>query len=307
MGKTYKSYDLDQTFLLPPSLREWLPGNHLAYFVADVVNALDLSKIEDSYGSGGQGQPPYHPAMMVALLFYAYCVGTPSSRKIERKTYEDIAFRVLAAGHHPDHDTIASFRRAHLATLKDLFLQILLLCQEAHLVTVGHISLDGTKMKANASKHKAMSYERMCRRETELVHEIETLLAQAERTDHEEDRRYGKGKRADELPEELAFREQRLKKIREAKKALEERIRAEAEEGKRSQPAPKPRNQINFTDGESRIMKDSATKEFIQGYNAQCAVDTQSQIIVAADVTIETNDKKQIEPMVHRRESRNVS
>jgi transposase len=291
MGKSYKSYDLDQAFLLPPSLREWLPGNHLAYFISDVVHTLDLAKIEDSYGTDERGQPPYHPAMMVALLFYGYATGIPSSRKIERKTYEDIAFRVLAAGHYPDHDTISSFRKAHLHTLKDLFLQILLLCQEAHLVKVGHISLDGTKMKASASKHKAMSYERMGKKERELEQEIEALLAKADEADAEEDRRYGKGKRGDELPKELAFRETRLKKIKEAKAALEKRMK---EKGK---DTPSPKDQINFTDPESRIMKDSASKEFIQGYNAQCAVDTKSQIIVAADVTIETNDKKQIEPM----------
>jgi len=293
MGKSYKPYDLDQTFLLPPSLREWLPSNHLVYFVADVVSALDLSIIESVYGSDERGQPPYHPAMMVALLFYAYCTGSPSSRKIEKKTYEDIAFRILAAGHHPDHDTISSFRNVHLPALKDLFLQILLLCQEAKLAKIGHVSIDGTKIKANASKHKAMSYGRMVQREEELKEEIEKLLAKANETDAEEDRLYGQGKKGDEIPEELAFREKRLKKIREAKAALEQRIKEE-----KGKDAPSPKNQINFTDSESRIMKDSATKEFIQGYNAQCAVDTASQIIIAADVTIETNDKKQIEPMV---------
>ena len=293
MSKSYKAYDLDQTFLLPPSLREWLPGNHLAYFVADVVSALDLAKIEDRYGRDERGQPPYHPAMMVALLFYAYCTGIPSSRKIERKTYEDIAFRVLAAGHHPDHDTISSFRHTHLAALKDLFLQILLLCREAGLVKAGHVSLDGTKVKANASKHKAMSYSRMMQREKELEQEIEKLLAKANETDAFEDRVYGKGRKGDELPEELAFREKRLKKIKEAMAALEQRIKEE-----KGKDAPSSKDQINFTDSESRIMKDSATREFIQGYNAQCAVDTQSQIIIAADVTVEANDKKQIEPMV---------
>lgn len=291
MSKSYKPYDLDQAFLLPPSLREWLPANHLVYFVADVVKALDLSKIEDAYGSDERGQPPYHPAMMVALLFYAYCIGIPSSRKIEKGTYEDIPFRILAAGHHPDHDTISSFRNTHLPALKDFFLQILLLCREAGLVKAGHISLDGTKMKADASKHKAMSYRRMMQREKELEREIERLLAEAGKTDALEDALYGKGKRGDELPEELAFRETRLKKIREAKAALERRVRKE--KGK----DPDPKDQINFTDPESRIMKDSATKEFIQGYNAQCAVDTASQIIIAADATGQTNDRKQVEPM----------
>jgi transposase len=302
MGKSYKPYDLDQTFLLPPSLREWLPANHLVYFVADVVATLDLSRIEDVYGSDERGQPPYHPAMMVGLLFYAYCMGIPSSRKIEKKTCEDIAFRILSAGHHPDHDTISSFRNTHLPQLKNLFLQILLLCQEAKLAKIGHVSIDGTKMKASASKHKAMSYSRMVTREEELKQEIEKLLVRANETDAEEDRLYGKGK-SDDLPKELAFREERLKRIREAKAALEKRIKEE-----KGKDAPSPKNQINFTDSESRIMKDSATKEFIQGYNAQCAVGTESQIIIAADVTIETNDKKQIEPMVSQiEENMNLS
>jgi hypothetical protein len=206
--------------------------------------------------------------MMVKLLLYAYCMGIPSSRKIEQKTHEDITVRILAAGHHPDHDTIASFRKNHLAAIKGLFLQVLLLCKEAGLVKAGHIPLDGTRIKANASTHKAMSYGRMGEKEKQLQNEIDRLLEKAEKTDNEEDRIYGKGHRGDELPEELAFREKRLKKIREAKKALEERVQAEAHEGKRSQPTPKPKDQINSTDAESRIMKDSTTKGFIQGYNA---------------------------------------
>ena len=300
MSTAFKPYDLDQPFLLPPSLKEWLPENHLAYFISDVVDELNLGEILEIYSNTDRGQPPYHPAMMVKLLLYAYCMGIPSSRKIEQKTHEDIALRILAAGHHPDHDTIASFRKTHLTAIKGLFLQVLLLCKEAGLIKAGHISLDGTKMKANASKHKAMSFRRMGEKEKHLQNEIDRLLKNAEKTDTEEDRRYGKGRRGDELPEELAFHEKRLKKIREAKKALEERAQAEAHEGKRSQPTPKPKDQINFTDPESRIMKDPTTKGFIQGYNAQCAVDTQSQVIVAADITLEPNDKKQIEPMVSR-------
>lgn len=287
MSKSYKPYDMNQLFLLPPSLREWLPENHLAYFVSDVVDILDLSKIERRLTNTDRGQPPFHPAMMVKLLFYGYATGVASSRKIERKTYEDIPFRVLAAGHHPDHDTISSFRKNHLKALKGLFLQILLLARETKLVKVGHVSLDGTKIKANASKHKAMSYERMGIKEKELKQEIEELFKKAEQADakedHQDDRR---------IPEELAFRETRLKKIQEAKAALEKRIKEE--KGK----VPKPKNQINFTDPESRIMKDSSTKSFVQGYNAQCAVDTASQLIVAADVTTETNDVRQVEPMV---------
>lgn len=281
-------------------LKEWPPENHLAYFISDVVDELNLGEILEIYSNTDRGQPPYHPAMIVKLLLYAYCMGIPSSRKIEQKTHEDIAVRILAAGHHPDNDTIASFRKTHLTAIKGLFLQVLLLCKEAGLIKAGHISLDGTKIKANASKHKAMSFRRMGEREKHLQNEIDRLLENAEKADNEEDRLYGKGHRGDELPEELAFREKRLKKIREAKKALEERVQTEAHEGKRSQSVPKAKDQINFTDPESRIMKDPTTKGFIQGYNAQCAVDTRSQVIVAADITIEPNDKKQIEPMVNR-------
>jgi transposase len=290
MSYMFKSYDQDQLFLLPPSLREWLPGNHLAHFISDVVDELDMQEIEKVYNNTDRGQPPYHPVMMVKLLLYAYCVGIPSSRKIEQKTYDDIAFRFLAASHHPDHDTIAVFRKTHLTALKNLFLEILVLCREAGLAKAGHISLDGTKIKANASKHKAMSYVRMCEKENTLKHEIDELLKKAERTDIDEDKRHNKEE--NRIPEELAFRETRLKKIREAKAVLEKRIREEKKKDK-----PDPKDQINFTDSESRIMKDSSTKEFIQGYNAQCAVDTSSQIVVAADVVQETNDKKQIEPM----------
>ena len=293
MSCMFKSYDQDQLFLLPPSLREWLPGDHLAHFISDVVDELDIQEIEKVYSNTDRGQPPYHPVMMVKLLLYAYCIGIPSSRKIEQKTYDDIAFRFLAASDHPDHDTIAVFRKTHLTALRNLFLEILVLCREAGLVKAGHISLDGTKIKANASKHKAMSYVRMSEKENTLKHEIDELLKKAERTDSEEDKRHDKEE--NRIPEELAFRETRLKKIREAKAVLEKRIREEKKKDKSD-----PKDQINFTDSESRIMKDSSTKEFIQGYNVQCAVDTSSQIIVAADVVQETNDKKQTEPMTAR-------
>jgi transposase len=293
----YKTYDPDQLFLLPPSLKEWLPEGHLAYFVSDVVDELDLSDIEKIYSAKLQGQPPYHPAMLVKLLFYAYCMGIPSSRKIEKATYEDIAFRILAAGYHPDHDTIADFRKTHLGALKGLFLQILILCKEAKLVKLGHVALDGTKIKANASKHKAMSYGRMHEKEKELQRQVEELLRKAESVDAEEDKRYGRGIRGDELPEELRFREKRLATIRQAKKTLEERIAKEAEPGQKEKH-PKPKDQINFTDPDSRIMKDSATREFMQGYNAQAVVDAASQVILGADVTTQSNDKKQLEPML---------
>ena len=297
MSGHYKTYEPDQLFLLPPSLKEWLPEGHLAYFVSDVVDELDLGEIEKTYSTKLQGQPPYHPAMLVKLLFYAYCMGIPSSRKIEKETYEGIAFRILAAGYHPDHDTIADFRKTHLGALKGLFLQILLLCKEAKLVKLGHVALDGTKMKANASRHKAMSYGRMHEKEKELERQVEELLRKAESVDAEEDTRYGKGIRGDELPEELRFREKRLAKIREAKKALEERVAKEAEPAQKEKH-PRAKDQINFTDPDSRIMKDSATKAFMQGYNTQAAVDASSQIIVAAEVTTQSNDKKQLEPML---------
>ncbi len=319
MSRAFKEYNPDQMFLLPPSLKDWLPEDHLAYFVCEVVDQLDLSEILRAYEEGdGRGQPAYHPAMMVKVLFYAYCVGVPSSRKMETRTYEDVAFRVIAAGQHPDHDTIAEFRNRHLKVLSGLFVQVLLLCRQAGLVKLGHVALDGTKVKANASKHKAMSYGRMCEKEKELEREVAELLRKAQQVDEAEDKRYGKGRRGDEIPPELRFRESRLKKIREAKEALEREAKEEArragkiddndkvivpERGRRpTHPPgmPKPKDQRNFTDSESKIMKDSTTKGFMQGYNAQAAVDRKAQVIVAAEVTDEANDKEQVEPMVEQ-------
>jgi len=314
---------------LPPSLQDWLPEGHLARFVADLVETLDLSAMYATYEEGdGRGMAAYDPRMMVRLLIYGYCRGVASSRRIERATYEDVAFRYLAADQHPDHDTLASFRKEHLANLSQLFVQVLKLCQQAGLVKLGHVALDGTKVKANASKHKAMSYERMGKAEKELEEEVQALLAEAARIDAEEEGKYGKGKRGDELPEELARRESRLGKIREAKLALEEEAREAAQKkqaevearlrerekqeeergrkmGGRPPQAPDPEEakpeakaQRNFTDPDSRIMKDGATKEFVQAYNAQAAVDGQAQVIVAAAVTQEANDKRQLVPML---------
>jgi transposase len=196
MEKSYREYEPDQMFLLPPDMREWLPEGHLALFISDVVDELDLSTIRAVYESGdGRGQPPYHPRMMVRLLLYAYCKGKPSSRKIEQATFDEVPYRVLAAGQHPDHDTIAEFRKRHLQALADLFVQVLKLCQRAGLVKLGHVALDGTKIKANASKHKAMSYGRMCEKEQELQKEVEGLLQEAARTDAEEDAELGRGRR----------------------------------------------------------------------------------------------------------------
>jgi transposase len=313
-------------------LQDWLPEGHLARFVAEVVEALDLVAIYAKYEAGdGRGLAAYDPRMMVRVLTYGYCRGVASSRRMERATYEDVAFRYLAADQHPDHDMIAAFRQEQLAPLAQLFVQVLQLCQQlcqrAGLVKLGHVALDGTKIKANASKHKAMSYDRMEKAEKKLAAEVQALLAEAARVDAEEDGKYGKGKRGDELPKELARRESRLEKIREAKAALEqeareaaekkqaevaaqlkEREKQERERGRKfggpppqspeaEEAKPEPRAQRNFTDPESRIMKDGATKEFVQAYNAQVAVDSHAQVIVAA-VTQEANDKKQLVPML---------
>lgn len=329
MAKSYLPYNLDQRLLLPPDMREWLPEEHLARFILDVVSVLDLSAIERVYeAKDSRGRAGYHPAMMVALLIYAYCVGKPSSRRIERATYEDVAFRVLSGDQHPDHDSIAAFRKQHLSALAGLFTQVLKLCQKAGLVKLGHIAIDGTKMKANASKHKAMSYERMSEAEKKLEREVQALLEEAARVDAEEDAKHGKGKRGDDLPEELKRRESRLAKIREAKAALEqeakekaeakaaevkeklaERERKATESGKKAtgpepkapdpeQAKPEPKAQRNFTDPESRIMPDGANKgAFVQGYNAQVAVDGEAQIIVATLITQAANDVQQLVPM----------
>jgi transposase len=301
MAKTYRSYCPDQLLLLPPSLQDWLPENHLAYFVNDVVDQLDLSGIESYYEKDDRGQPPYHPRMMTKVLVYAYCVGVFSSRKVQKRLVEDVAFRVLAAGNQPDFRTVSDFRKIHLKALEGLFQQVLRLALKAGAIKLGRVALDGTKVKANASKHKAMSYGRMKEDERSLREEVRKLLAQAKAADEEEDARYGKDKSGDELPEELSRRETRLKKIREAKRALEEQARKEAEKEHKSkeeaeEAKPKDKAQYNFTDPESRIMKGS--DGFVQAYNAQAAVESTCQLIVAQAVTQEANDKKQVVPMV---------
>lgn len=329
MARGFLPYEIDQRLLLPPDMRAWLPEGHLALFVLDVVGELDLSAIMGVYEvKDPRGRAGYHPMMMVALLLYGYCVGKTSSRRIERATYEDVAFRVLAGDRHPDHDTIATFRKQHLDALAGLFLQVLQLCQKAGLVKLGHIAIDGSKMKANASKHKAMSYERMTEAEKKLEQEVRALLDEAERIDRQEDAAYGKGKRGDELPKELQRREDRIRKIREAKAALEEeakekaaakaaeveakraeRERQAAQKGKKAtgpkpkvpdpeQTKPEPKAQRNFTDPDSRIMPDGANKgAFMQGYNAQIAVDAEAQVIVATNITQAANDVRELIPM----------
>ena len=312
----FRVYNPDQLMLMPLDLAQWLPHDHLVYFIRDVVGQLDLFRIYAAYDGSKGGYPAYHPEMMVALLLYSYCVGIPSSRQIERACKEAIPFRVLTANQQPDHDTVAEFRRRHLKALAALFIQVLHLCQKAGLVKLGHVALDGTKVKANASKHKAMSYARMQKSVAELNAEVQRLLQEAEATDQAEDQRYGKGRRGDELPEELRFKQSRLAKIKEAKEALEREAREKAEQQRREEEEkerkqnprgrppkapteePDPKAQRNFTDPDSRIMKDSATKSFAQAYNCQAAVDSRSQIIVASEVTQQANDKEQVKPLV---------
>jgi len=301
MSKTFRPYEPDQIILMPASMQEWLPSDHLAYFISDVVDHLDLSAIMERYAGEERGYPPYHPAMMVKVLLYAYCVGIASSRKIENHLCEDIAFRVLAANNTPDFRTISDFRKDHLKALAGLFLQVLKLCQKAGLVKLGHVALDGTKIKANASRHKAMSYKRMKEDEARLEAEVTELLKKAQAADEEEDQRYGKDKRGDELPKELAFRESRLKKIREAKSALEAEARLAAEkEAAEGEEAvmPPDKAQRNFTDPASHIMPAPGGKYFIQAYNAQAAVDSANQVIVAAEVINKPSDRGQAEPMM---------
>jgi transposase len=332
VSKSFRTCDLDQPFLLPPSLQDWLPENHLARFIAELVPSLDLSKIYGHYGRrDGRGKAAYHPVMMVRLLLYGYCLGVTSSRRMEHASYDDIAFRYLCADQHPDHDTIADFRQQHLPVLAQLFTQVLQLCDKAGLVKLGHVAIDGTKLQANASKHKAMSYNRMEEKEKQLRAEVEKLLAQAEATDAAEDALYGKGNRGDDLTGEMARRESRLKKIAEAKAALEQEARERAETAKKAaelkledrlkkeqergkkfggrppqvpdpeQARPEPTAQRNFTDPESRIMPDGGRKgSFVQAYNAQIAVDSAQQIIVAAAITQDSNDKQQLAPMLER-------
>ena len=302
MSKTYLPYDPDQQLLLPAALQEWLPEGHLAYFISDLVEQLDLSEITARYEGERRGGPPYHPKMMVKVLLYAYSVGVPSSRRIATRLHEDIAFRVLAANNTPDFRTISDFRKDHLGALEGLFLQVLVFCQREGLVKLGHVALDGTKVRANASKHKAMSYKRMQDKEAQLQGEVDELLRRAQEVDDEEDRRYGRDQRGDELPAELAFREGRLERIREALAALEAEAQAEAEraaeEGKEHPGVPNDKAQRNFTDPESRIMPGPGGRDFLQAYNCQAVVDHEHQVIVATRATNVASDKQQAVVMI---------
>jgi transposase len=315
--RTFRPYEPDDLWLLPPSPRDWLPEDHLAYFVSDVVDAVDLRPILAAYRGVRRGTVPYHPRMLVKVLLYAYAVGIPASRQIARELEEDIGFRVLAANQRPDFRTISDFRKQHLAALTTLFVQVLQLCQRAGLVKLGHIALDGTKVQANASKHKAMSYGRMGTEEARLEAEVTALLQRAAAADSRDEATYGPDRRGDELPAEVARRAQRLQTIRAAKAVLEQEAQAEAavwqaahagpepappRRGRPAQPpSPIPAStaQRNFTDPESRIMPAPGAKgSVLQGYNCQAAVDATAQIIVAADVTDEANDKRQAQPLL---------
>jgi transposase len=310
MNKTYRDWSTDQTYLFPPSPQDWLPEGDLVYFLLDTVATLDLTPIFVHYERELRGQPPFHPRMMVALLLYCYATGTRSSRKIMRRCHVDVACRVIVGEDIPDFRTISDFRKIHLARLEALFVEVLKLCALAGLAKVGTIALDGTKVKANAARHKAMSYDRMKTEEARLQQEIAAILTEARAVDDAEDREHGPDRQGDELPDELARRQSRLAKIRQAKKLLEERARIEAtEEAARRQaegksapatpPAeavPDPKDQINFTDPESRIMK-ASNKGWDQCGNAQ-AVTNEHQIILAADVTHQANDVRQTVPMI---------
>jgi transposase len=297
MAKTYRPYLPNQDFLLPPSLRDWLPEDHLVYFVSDLVDELDLSAITTVYEDEERGLPPYHPVMLTKVLVYAYCIGIFSSRRIQRRLAEDVGFRVLAAGNQPDFRTIADFRKRHLTALRGFFEQVLRLAREMGAPHLGRVALDGSKVKANASKHKAMSYKRMGEKQRQLRAEVAQLLAQAEAADTAEDAQFGTSRRGDDLPAELHRRESRLQRIREAKRVLKARAQEEAVAA--GQPAesakPDPKAQYNFTDPESRIMK--GPDGFVQAYNVQVAVDD-LQLIVGQAVTQETNDKRQLLPMI---------
>jgi transposase len=310
MNKTYRDWSTDQTYLFPPSPQDWLPEGDLVYFLLDTVAALDLTPIFAHYERELRGQPPFHPRMMVALLLYCYATGTRSSRRIMKRCHVDVACRVIVGEDIPDFRTISDFRKIHLERLETLFVEILKLCALAGLAKVGTVALDGTKVKANASRHKAMSYDRMKTEEARLKEEIAKLLAEAQAADDREDLEHGPDRHGDELPDELARRQSRLAKIRHAKNLLEERARIEAAEeaarreaeGKSppqtpaTEAVPDPKDQINFTDPDSRIMK-ASNKGWDQCGNAQ-AVTNEHQIILAADVTDQANDVRQVVPMV---------
>jgi len=307
MPTTFRPYAPDQDLLLPQNLREWLREDHLAYFIHEVVEELDLSAFYAPYEGDGRRKMPYEPGMMVKVLLYGYATGVFSSRKLARKLEEDVAFRVLAAGNFPRHRTICEFRRRHLEDFKSLFVQVVQIAGTAGLVRLGTVSVDGTKVRANASKHKAMSYGRMRDEERRLSEEIAGMCDQAARVDEAEDARFGADWCGDELPEELAHRQGRLEKIRAAKARLETAQR-DADEARGRHPdddrrppggrggsykrdfgVPEERAQSNFTDPDSRIMNTS--EGYQQCYNGQLAVDDEFQVIIANELTANASDQ----------------
>ena len=309
MPTHFRPYAPDQDLLLPPSLREWLPQGHLAYFISDVIDVLDLSVFYAPYEGDGRRNAPFEPRMMLKVLIYAYATGTFSSRKIAKKLEEDVAFRVLGAGNFPQHRTLCDFRKYHLDNFQSMFVQVVQIAREAELIQLGTIAIDGTKVRANASKHKAMSYGHMQQEEQRLAQEIAELCAQAHSTDADEDRLYGADRRGDELPEELQHREDRLEKIRQAKARLEQaQVEADTARGRHANDERKPPRggrhykrdfgvpadeaQSNFTDPESRIMK--TADGFQQCYNGQLTVDDAFQLIVANTLINNASDNGEL-------------
>jgi transposase len=318
--RRFRACSLDQPLLLARSLQDWLPEKHLARFIAGVVAELDLSELLREYvRKDGRGAIGYHPEMMLRIMLYGYAVGVRSSRNIEKATYEDVAFRYLSADQHPDHDSIAEFRKAHLEKLSRLFFQALQLCQKAGLVKLGQVALDGTKLAANASRHQSRNYKRLSEQEAGLVAEVKRLLEEGARVDEQEDERHGKGQRGDELPADLASAQQQLEKIQAAKRELEQEAKQRAEQAEREKAEqngkpkdgaqrmrwsraksgiPAEQSKGNLTDPESGLMVDGATKAFVQGYNAQVVAAGVPQIIVAQTVVSEPTDRQQLKPMM---------
>ncbi len=306
--RKFKECNRDQLYLLPPSLRDWLPANHLVHFIVEVVSSFDLSAIYNSFKSQF-GPPAFQPEYMVAIWLYAYCAGVRSSRRVAKALQEDVGFRVVSGNQQPDFRTLSEFRRKHHQVLSGLFFETVKLAKEAGLVKLGHVAIDGTKVKANASKHSAMSYQRMKEEEKRLEAEIEQWMREADETDAEEDKLHG-DKSGWELPAHFATVERRLENIRNAKTRLEERAKQEAEAAKKDDDdhrngsktkakviEPQPKKQSNFTDPESQIMLNS-DKAWVQAYNAQAAVDAQTQIIVAAELTNQPADGPHLPELV---------
>jgi len=288
MAKSFREWNVEQRWLLPPSVMDFVPADHVAHFIRDTVREqLDLSQILEPYEKEERGYPPYNPVMMTALLLYGYCQGVYSSRRIARGCEERMDFMAVTGLNRPDFRTVSDFRKRHLQALQGLFVQVLQLCQRAGLVKLGHVSLDGTKIKANASKHKAMSYERMGETQRRLRREVREWFKQAQWADEADDRQHGDTRRGDELPDWVADKQRRITKIREARAALE----AEAQAA--GQAAPEPKAQRNFTDPQSRIMRKSG-KDYVQAYNAQAAVDSQAQVIVAQSLSNSATDVQQL-------------